>query len=500
MYALMVRFLAGMLAIAFVLALADKVPFEASAIATTTLVSVVSCYVFNLLLARFFKVRPNPESWLISSLILALIVGPASLSASWLPLLIAAAAAMASKYLLRFKSRHIFNPAAVGVVTMYLTTGTGASWWIGVMPLTVLVVAGAILIGYKIRRLKMAVVYIVAFLLLFFTLNGTGLPLSDNAKLIEGLLLNSPLFFFALVMLPEPATSPANHRLGYAYAVLIAFGGVAIQRFLPSIPYSLELSLLLGNILARVVEKIDYFTMTLVKQDKLAPTIELFTFEPQPKVNFVPGQFLEWTLPHSSPDSRGVRRWFTISSSPTEKLLLLTTRFADKSSSFKTALRALKPHQQVFARGLEGDFVMPSDKTKPLVFIAGGIGITPFRSMIKYLVDSGERRDIILIYATKTAEDLVFMDLFHEASEAFGLKIVTVVSNPPENWSGYKGQISPAVIKEEVPDLLSQLFYVSGPEPMVEALSQLLGEMGVPRSNIRQDFFPGYTNDLLTKK
>lgn len=154
----------------------------------------------------------------------------------------------------------------------------------------------------------------------------------------------------------------------------------------------------------------------------------------------------------------------------------------------------------VFAHGLEGDFVLPKHKTKGLVFIAGGIGITPFRSMVKYLLDTGEARDITLIYAVDEPNDLVLMDIFNEAKEAFGLKIVPVVSKPPSDWRGISGHVTSDILRQEVPDITKQIVYVSGPEAMVESLSETLNQMGVSRENIHQDFFPGYTVEIAEGK
>ena len=500
MYNLVVRFLLILLILAAILSYFERLFFVPSEIISTTVYLVVACYIFNTIFARLFHVKPNTESYLITALILALIVGPANPLQVWLPLGIAAAVAMGSKYLVKWRGRHIFNPAALGVVVMTLVTGFGSSWWVGTFPLTLATLVGGYLIIYKIRRLPMIISYLATYLVVFFLLNGLNLPATTNFKLLESLILNSPLFFFAMIMLPEPATSPAGHRLRIVYAVVVATVGLIAQRLMPNLQYALEASLLVGNLLTRLAERSDRYAMTLTKKIQLAPTIWQFIFEPQPAINFIPGQFLEWSVPHDQADSRGTRRWFTIASSPTEKYTYLVTRFAEKSSSYKTALQNVAVGDQIFAHGLEGDFTLPSDKTKPLVFIAGGIGITPFRSMVKYLLDKSESRDIILLFAVKSEGDLIFMDVFNEAKEAFGLKIIPVVSQPGPNWGGYSGQISPEIIKREVPSLDKQFVYVSGPEPMVEAMERMLVNLGVRSSNLKQDFFPGYLNDLLIEK
>jgi glycine betaine catabolism B len=500
MYRLVVRFLAGLLLVTILLSLLGRLHFSPTEIASTALFFIVACYLSNAAFAKFNRVKPNKESWLITALILSLIVGPMDVFVSALPLFVAAAAAMASKYFLRWNSQHIFNPAAVGLIVMYWATGTGASWWVGTMPLTLFVILGGFLIAYRIKRVRTVSAFIAAYVIFFFTLSGLALSAQDNLQLLETILLHSPLIFFATVMLVEPATSPKAPRFRYAFALTVAAIAIILQKFAADLPYSLELALLSGNLLARLGERGGRYAMILREKVRLAPTIWGFTFEPQPGINFAPGQFLEWSLPHTGADERGHRRWFTIASSPTEKFVLLSTRFSEKSSSFKNHLGQLELGSQVSAHGLEGDFVMPDDKTQPLVFIAGGIGITPFRSMVKYLLDRGQWRDIILIYAAKTEEDLVFMDIFKEAEEAFGTKIVTVISNPGPDYKGYSGQVTEELLKKEIPDRQKQLIYISGPEPMVEAIERLVVAAGVPKANIKQDFFPGYGNDLLIEK
>ncbi len=246
------------------------------------------------------------------------------------------------------------------------------------------------------------------------------------------------------------------------------------------------------------MEPNNQFQMTLVKIETLSPSICSFFFEAVPQFTFEPGQFLEWTIPHPNPDSRGTKRWFTLASSPTEKLIQLTTRFADQGSSFKTALQNKKIGDHIWAHGVEGDFNLPDDKRAPLVFIAGGIGITPFRSMVKYLLDTNEKRDVILLYAAKSPADLIFLDLFEKARTVLSLKLVTIVSQPTAEWTGNSGTVDRNFISNEIPNIASAQVYVSGPEPMVETLSGTLRSIGVANNSIHQDFFPGYLASIVS--
>lgn len=493
MYRMMVYLLSCLLALALVLALIGQLSFDARHILGTTGLIVVSCYFFNNLGGFLFKIKPNTESYLITALILSLVVGPVDPVRFWQPLMLVSFASIVSKFLLRWRGGHVFNPAAFGLVVMYMVTDLGSSWWIGMMPLTLAVIIGGMLIGTKIKRLTTSWLYVISYLALFILLNGINLSIGTNFQLLESLLLNSPLLFFAFIMLIEPATSPSNKKNRQIFAVLVALLTVLIQRYFAEIPYSFEGSLLAGNLILRAMERKDSFTLTLVEKKQLSPTIFKFIFDAVPAVKNVPGQFLEWTLPHQNADSRGIRRWFTVSSSPTESQVFLTTRFAEKSSTFKQTLKDMEAGEQIHASGLEGDFILPNDKKEKLLFIAGGIGITPFRSMVRFLLDSNESRDIVLLYASKKSEDLVFMDLFNLASQKIGLKVTPVLSNPDKSWGGKIGQIDQEFVENEVPDLLDRIIYVSGPEQMVESMTKTLRAANVKKANIREDFFPGYT-------
>src|SRR5688572_28479949 len=181
--------------------------------------------------------------------------------------------------------------------------------------------------------------------------------------------------------------------------------------------------------------------------EDIAENIKTFWFKPAKPVHYVAGQFTELYLPHDGADDRGTRRWFTLSSSPTEPLVSITTKFSDPGSSFKRTLAGLKPGTALALASPMGDFVLPKDASRPLVFVAGGMGITPMRSMIKYLLDCHEQRDIHLIYAVTKREELAFEPLF----TAYGLKFTTVIKNPPQGYTGEAGSLSAERILQLAP-------------------------------------------------
>jgi ferredoxin-NADP reductase len=135
-----------------------------------------------------------------------------------------------------------------------------------------------------------------------------------------------------------------------------------------------------------------------------------------------------------------------------------------------------------------GDFILPKEKTIPLVFVAGGIGITPFRSIAQWLLDKDESRNITLLYGAQNGDDLLFIDTLQSA----GIQVTAYVSKPSQRWTGKTGQLTGAVVYNAVTDPKTHI-YLSGPEPMVETLTHSVISLGMPKHQVITDYFPGYT-------
>lgn len=229
---------------------------------------------------------------------------------------------------------------------------------------------------------------------------------------------------------------------------------------------------------------------TFHHREQLTSDISSFWFKPSQRFRFTAGQFTELTLPHDSPDDRGMKRWFTLSSSPTEEFVAITTRYAgdEQSSSFKRALFALEPGSEVDMAEAMGDFVLPKLAQTPLIFVAGGIGLTPFHSMFKWLQDTGEKRDIRFIYAVGSEDDIIFQDTF----DKLGVHTTIIVDRPSSSWGGLRGELDADTILGLETLGQDSLIYLSGPEPMLEALQHDLMKHGVAKRQLVTDFFPGY--------
>jgi ferredoxin-NADP reductase len=221
-----------------------------------------------------------------------------------------------------------------------------------------------------------------------------------------------------------------------------------------------------------------------------AKNIRTFWFEPEKPVRYVAGQYTQIRLPHENMDSRGDKRWFTLSSSPSEKSVSITTRLdPERPSTFKKTLFKLEPGAEVNLADAMGDFVLPKQKDIPLVFVAGGLGITPMHSMIKWLEDTGEKREISLYYASHTLEEIAFREFFENASVDFKM----ILNEPPEHWQGLSGRLTSDVIYNLPGVKDKSLVYISGPEPMVQAFHKELNRNGIPEHRLVVDEFPGYT-------
>ena len=491
MYRLVLYVLIGLVVMGIILAYFKLLSFSPFSLLLSTVFLVFICWAMNTLLAYVFEVPTNVESSYLTALILALIVDPAQSPGAFVPLGWVAILAMSSKYILALYKKHIFNPAAIAVLITSFVIGESASWWIGTTWMLPAVLLGGFLVARKLRQTDMVLSFCAAA---FVSVCIATIVQGGNIFTeVKQLLLLSPLFFFAFIMLTEPLTAPPTKNLRRLYGVLTGVLFIP-QLHIGSIYSTPELALVVGNVFSYLVSPKRRFVLKLHKKIRMAPGIIDFVFRPSQKLSFAPGQYMEFTLAHSRPDSRGNRRYFTLASSPTENLVHLGVRFYDKSSSFKVAMFGMNARADILAAQIAGDFTLPSDPRQKLVFIAGGIGITPFRSMLKYLLDMQEPRDIILFYVNKTADEIAYKDVLSAAHTKIGVKTfyaLTDTASVPRNWAGLVGRIDEQLLLRAIPDYEERTYYLSGPPTMVRAYEHVLKNMGVGRDQIKKDFFPG---------
>jgi ferredoxin-NADP reductase len=220
--------------------------------------------------------------------------------------------------------------------------------------------------------------------------------------------------------------------------------------------------------------------LKLIEKEQLVDNVWAFRFQPDEPLVWTAGQYIQVELAHEQPDDEGTQRWFTVSSAPFEGIVQITTRVTD--STFKQALAALPVGGELsLLAAAEGDFVWP-DSDRPLVFVAGGIGITPFRSMLKQRAHDQLPLKVTLIYGGRTADLPFKAELDAWAQQDANLTIHYVVGEP----------LTAAGLTKLEPELNNSLVYVSGPEPMVEALNAQLEAAGLPQEQLKGDFFPNY--------
>lgn len=209
--------------------------------------------------------------------------------------------------------------------------------------------------------------------------------------------------------------------------------------------------------------------------------IRTLYFQPERPIRHIAGQFVEITIPHSNPDDRGIKRWFTISSAPGHEHFSITTKFSDRPSSFKAKLLDLSSGDEVIVSEAMGDFVLPKNEEINLVFIAGGIGITPFHSIIQWLIETNQTRKIELIYSVNNENEVVFKNTikqnFIKLNIRVGLPNLTV-----------------ADLEKYILNIDNKQIFISGPEAMTESLVEQFRGIGITQDKLITDYFPGYGN------
>jgi ferredoxin-NADP reductase len=210
------------------------------------------------------------------------------------------------------------------------------------------------------------------------------------------------------------------------------------------------------------------------------------------EVDFKPGQYF-WVELLDPPydDEKGPRRHITVVTSPTERGVLgLCTRLRD--SAFKRSLAELEVGAEVEVEHPKGDFVLPEDTEQPYVFVAGGIGITVFRCMLRYIADTGEPYKVTLVYSNRDRESTPFLDELHEVAQTVpGFRLVVTMTEDPE-WDGESRRIDADMLRDHLGELEAFTYLVAGPPAMVEAVAEQLSQAGVPEEQVLPSRFSGY--------
>ena len=217
--------------------------------------------------------------------------------------------------------------------------------------------------------------------------------------------------------------------------------------------------------------------------------IKSFQFQAKGRADFKPGQFLQASI---MVGDEQVSRYLSISNSPTERDLIEFTKKIT-GSEFSQALDKMKPGDLAKIKYPYGVFTFKGEYKK-IAFLSGGIGITPIRSIIRYIVDKKLETEIMLIYANRTIKDIAFKDEFDQMQQAYPkLRVIHILTQPEAGWQGKTGRIDAKIIQEEIPDYAQRKFYICGPPAMVEAMKRIIqDELGLPKESIITENFAGY--------
>lgn len=222
--------------------------------------------------------------------------------------------------------------------------------------------------------------------------------------------------------------------------------------------------------------------LTLIEKKQETSDVFSFIFEPPKPISWQAGQYALYKLPHDNQDDRGDTRIFTISSPPHQKNVMLTTRFFfQESSSFKKALFSKEIGEQIEILRIQGHFTV-EDPAKKSVFIAGGIGITPFHSILLELEKEKRIKDIILVYSNKNEESVILKSTLNRLENANQGIDIQYIYSPQRSDKNY--------IKKSVLDYQERIFFISGPLRLVKSVENSLSQLNIRREQVRKDYFP----------
>lgn len=237
------------------------------------------------------------------------------------------------------------------------------------------------------------------------------------------------------------------------------------------------------------------FTIKLRSRKEVAEKTMAFTFEKPHDFDFAGGQSADVTLitPYES-DAEGNTRAFSLASAPQEPFLMFATRLRD--SAFKRVFKSMPLGMEAKIEGPFGSMTLHKRTARPAVILAGGIGITPFRSMIVQSIRMNTGHRIMLFYSNRRPEDAAFLAELQELAQQHPhftlVPTMTNLEHSKVKWTGEKGHIDKEMLAKHVTDLSAPIYYAAGPPAFVAAMRKLLVESGADEDDIRSEDFSGY--------
>lgn len=233
----------------------------------------------------------------------------------------------------------------------------------------------------------------------------------------------------------------------------------------------------------------------LRKREAVAEGTMAFRFDRPAGFEFKAGQYMDITLNNPpETDAEGNTRTFSIASAPSDPELMITTRLRD--TAFKRVLRSMALPAEVKLDGPNGSFTLHKNQTKPAVFLAGGIGITPFFSIVSQAAHDRLPHQLYLFYSNRRPEDAAFLtallDLAGQNPNFHFIPTMTEMQKSKTDWKGERGLINREMLERHLPSLTGPIYYIAGPPGMVAALRQMLVAAGADEDDIRTEEFAGY--------
>ncbi|MCT9820592.1 flavodoxin reductase [Microbacterium sp. W1N] len=497
MYRLVVFALAALAVVALLLSLAGLVTPTPLEIIATGAVLAAACAATDAVAHRILGRQWRWESSLITVLILLFVLRPTVELGGLLGAALGGVIASASKYLLAWQGRHIFNPAAVGaaavtILGIWLPDLGYSAWWVGAPALAAPVIITGLIVLMRTEKVRVIAVFLVIAVAVSFVrtsvqAQGAGIEL-DSGMVFWQILWSSPFLFLGAFMLSEPLTLPPRRWQQFTVAAVVGvLAGWPID--LGAVSLGQERALLIGNLVAFAFTVRTAVRLRFDDRLVLTPTVRELVFRAERGFRFTAGQYLELEVPHPHPDARGTRREFSIVSAPEELPVVKIALREGSQSSYKKALALVEPGQRLSVTGVWGDFVLPASPGAPVLMVAAGIGVTPFVSQLRHLRLAGQERDVVFIYVAGDAEELAFRDDL----EAAGIPVIVFTRNAPaalpRGWQWAQGvRLDAEGLLQVVPDIASRHAYISGPPGLIADLAPALEKA----RSLTTDAFSGY--------
>ncbi|HEX2492147.1 MAG TPA: FAD-dependent oxidoreductase [Steroidobacter sp.] len=236
------------------------------------------------------------------------------------------------------------------------------------------------------------------------------------------------------------------------------------------------------------------YETVLAGREEIAASTMAFHFRKPAGFSFRPGQAIDLILDSRALEAQSGRHTFSLVSAPSEPELTIATRMRD--SAFKRTLKTLPIGEHVRLEGPSGSLMLHNNRSRPAIFIAGGIGVTPFMSILRQAAADKLQHQLVLLYSNRRPEDAAFLaelEQLERENAHFRLMATMTQANPSDRpWHGASGQIDKTLLRGIAEEWPAPIWYVAGPPTMVEAMRRVLNDAGVDGDDVRSEDFYGY--------